>query len=146
MPESAAEPGTSPGRAPAPGGAPGGGVFAPGGASVGGLQRALAAGTLTSAGITAFYLERIHRLNPALHAVITVSPEAAAEARASDVTARIMFPNGPMVTLITADSVTPVLSAAPGWAYGATALQPRVRPRPPSWTARSSGSANWARS
>ena len=96
MPESPAEPGTSPGPAPAPGGAPGGGVFAPGGASVGGLQRALAAGTLTSAGITAFYLERIHRLNPALHAVITVNPAATAEARASDVTRAGGSPRSPL--------------------------------------------------
>ena len=81
MPESPAEPGSPSSAAPAPGGASVGGAS---GASVGGLQRALSAGTLTSAGITTFYLERIHRLNPALHAVITVNPDAAAEARASD--------------------------------------------------------------
>jgi amidase len=55
-----------------------------GGATVAGLQRALSSGSLTSAGLTAFYLERIERLNPDLHAVITVSPHAPAEARASD--------------------------------------------------------------
>ncbi len=81
MPESPAEPGSPSSAAPAPGGASVGGAS---GASVGGLQRALSAGTLTSAGITTFYLARIHRLNPALHAVITVNPDAAAEARASD--------------------------------------------------------------
>ncbi|HEY0718218.1 MAG TPA: amidase [Streptosporangiaceae bacterium] len=53
-------------------------------ASVGGLQRAMSAGTLTSAEVTAFYLERIHRLNPALHAVITVDAGAGEQARASD--------------------------------------------------------------
>jgi len=96
MPESPAEPGTPPGPAPAPGGALGGGAPAPGGASVGGLQRAMSAGTLTSAGITAFYLERIHRLNPALHAVITVNPDAAAEARASDAARAGGAPRGPL--------------------------------------------------
>jgi amidase len=44
----------------------------------------MSAGTLTSAEVTAFYLERIARLNPALHAVITVNPEAGEQARASD--------------------------------------------------------------
>ena len=48
------------------------------------LQHALAAGELTSEALTAFYLERVARLNPDLHAVITVSREAAAEAAASD--------------------------------------------------------------
>ena len=56
----------------------------PGGASVSGLQRAMSAGTLTSAEVTAYYLERIYRLNPALHAVITVNADASEQARASD--------------------------------------------------------------
>jgi amidase len=55
-----------------------------GSASVGGLQRAMSAGTLTSADATAFYLARIDRLNPALHAVITVNRLAGEQARASD--------------------------------------------------------------
>src|SRR5260370_19229984 len=55
-----------------------------GGATVAGLQQALSSGLLTSAGLTAFYLARIKQLNPGLHAVLTVSPEALAEARASD--------------------------------------------------------------
>ena len=55
-----------------------------GSASVGGLQRAMSAGTLTSADATAFYLDRIDRLNPALHAVITVNRSAGEQARASD--------------------------------------------------------------
>ena len=49
-----------------------------------GLQQALSSGLLTSAELTAFYLARIERLNPQLHAVIEVSPVAADEARASD--------------------------------------------------------------
>src|SRR5207253_11406390 len=44
--------------------------------SLAGLQAALAAGTLSSAALTGFYLQRIERLNPALHAVITVNPNA----------------------------------------------------------------------
>jgi amidase len=54
------------------------------GATVAGLQRALSSGSLTSAGLTAFYLDRIERLNPDLHAVISVSPHAAADAAGSD--------------------------------------------------------------
>jgi amidase len=53
-------------------------------ATVAGLQRALSSGSLTSAAATAFYLDRIERLNPSLHAVISVSPHAPAEAAASD--------------------------------------------------------------
>ena len=41
-------------------------------------------GSLSSAELTAFYLERIERLNPDLRAVITVSPAAAEQAAASD--------------------------------------------------------------
>ena len=48
------------------------------------LQQAMAAGTLTSAALTARCLDRIAALNPRLRAVITVSPEAAAEAAARD--------------------------------------------------------------
>ena len=48
------------------------------------LRQAMAAGTLTSAALTARCLDRIAALNPRLRAVITVSPEAAAEAAARD--------------------------------------------------------------
>jgi amidase len=54
------------------------------GATVTRLQEALSSGSLTSADLVAFYLARIDRLNPDLHAVITVSPDALAQARASD--------------------------------------------------------------
>ena len=53
-------------------------------ASVAALQAELAAGRLTAAALTAFYLQRIDRLNPALHAVLEVNPDAPAEAAASD--------------------------------------------------------------
>jgi len=55
-----------------------------GAASLASLQAAMAAGRLSSAVLTDFYLRRIERLNPALHAVVTVNPAAAAEAAASD--------------------------------------------------------------
>jgi len=54
------------------------------GATVAALQRALSSGSLTSAALTASYLDRIERLNPGLHAVISVSANAPAEAAASD--------------------------------------------------------------
>jgi amidase len=53
-------------------------------ATVARLGQALNAGSLTSAGLTAFYTDRIERLNPGLHAVISVSPDAPAQAAASD--------------------------------------------------------------
>jgi amidase len=53
-------------------------------ATVAALRQALADGALTATELTAFYSGRIERLNPALHAVISVSPHAAAEARACD--------------------------------------------------------------
>jgi len=53
-------------------------------ATVAALRQALADGALTATELTAFYSSRIDRLNPALHAVIGVSPQAAAEARAYD--------------------------------------------------------------
>jgi amidase len=62
----------------------GGSGIRAGDATVAGLQQAMASGSLTSAELTAFYLERIERFNPDLHAVITVSPAAAEHARASD--------------------------------------------------------------
>ena len=63
---------------------PGGSGLDPGAAAVAALRQALADGALTAAELTAFYSSRIERLNPVLHAVISVSPQAAAEARASD--------------------------------------------------------------
>jgi len=55
-----------------------------GDATVARLAAALGDGSLTAADLTAFYLARIGRLNPDLHAVITVSPTAGTEAAASD--------------------------------------------------------------
>src|SRR5262245_27763327 len=53
-------------------------------ATVAGLSRAMAAGTLTSAELVAFYLERITRHNPALGAVISVFGDAEERASAVD--------------------------------------------------------------
>src|SRR5262249_38825035 len=53
-------------------------------ATVAALRQALTEGTITAGELTAFYLSRIDRLNPALGAVITVSPDAATDAPASD--------------------------------------------------------------
>jgi amidase len=60
------------------------------------LSQALAAGTLTAAELTAFYLARIERLNPSLRAVITVSDDAAAEAAASDARRAAGATRGPL--------------------------------------------------
>jgi amidase len=65
-------------------------------ATVADLGQALAAGTLTAAQLTAFYLGRIERLNPALHAVISVSPTAAAQAAESDARRRAGQARGPL--------------------------------------------------
>ncbi|HTZ92057.1 MAG TPA: amidase [Streptosporangiaceae bacterium] len=55
-----------------------------GNATAASLGTALARGTITAAELTAFYLARIDRLNPALNAVIRTDPAAPAEAAASD--------------------------------------------------------------
>ncbi len=48
------------------------------------LQRDMNSHRLNSVSLTAFYLARIHQLNPALHAVIETNPDALREAVASD--------------------------------------------------------------
>ncbi len=48
------------------------------------LQRLMDRGRLTSVDLVKFYLRRIHKLNPKLNAVITVSPTALKDARAAD--------------------------------------------------------------
>jgi amidase len=65
-------------------------------ASVAGLQAEMASGVLSSAALTAFYLQRIDLLNPALHAVITVNLDALAEAEASDAARAADGPRGPL--------------------------------------------------
>jgi amidase len=48
------------------------------------LQELMDAHRLSSVQLVQFYLHRIKKLNPELHAVITVSPTARADARAAD--------------------------------------------------------------
>jgi amidase len=60
------------------------------------LQAAMASGALTSAALADFYLQRISRLNPALHAVITVNSDVGAEAAASDEARAADRPRGPL--------------------------------------------------
>ena len=50
-------------------------------ASLAGLQAEMASGALSSAALTGFYLQRIDRLNPALHVVITVNLDGAGRGR-----------------------------------------------------------------
>lgn len=52
------------------------------------LQQDMAGHRLTSQQLTGAYLERIRRLNPRLHAVVTVNPDAMALARRSDTVRR----------------------------------------------------------
>ncbi len=68
----------------------------PASASVAGLRQAMAEGRLTATALTRHYLDRIEQLNPALHAVITVSPDAMAEAAASDRAQESGQPRGPL--------------------------------------------------
>jgi amidase len=64
--------------------------------SLAGLQAAMASGELTSRALTGFYLHRIDRLNPALHAVITVNVHAGTDAAASDARRAQRGPRGPL--------------------------------------------------
>src|SRR5271156_3877104 len=76
-------------------------------ASLAELQAAMAVGELTSTELTSFYLQRIDRLNPALHAVITVNLNAGPEAAASDAARARSGPRGPLdrIPLLVKDNV-----------------------------------------
>ncbi len=78
-----------------------------GAATLAALQAEMAAGALNSATLTGFYLQRISRLNPALHAVITVNTEAEAEAQARDAARAANGPRGPLdgVPVLVKDNV-----------------------------------------
>jgi amidase len=67
-----------------PGQTIGGTGLDPHAATVAALRQALATGTLTAQDLTAFYSSSIERLNPVLHAVISVNPHAPGDAKASD--------------------------------------------------------------
>jgi amidase len=70
--------------------------IAPATAALAALRGALESGKLTSEALTSYCLNRIRKLNPALHAVISVSPDAAAEAAASDEERAANGPRGPL--------------------------------------------------
>src|SRR5579863_2323239 len=100
------------------------------------LQTAISAGELTSSELTSFYLQRIDRLNPALHAVITVNLNAGSEAAASDAARAADGARGPLdgVPVLVKDNVQvagmpttagspALLSAEPGDAFLVTLLR-----------------------
>jgi amidase len=61
------------------------------------LQRAMAAGRLTSVALTRFYLDRIQRVDrPLLHSVLAVGPDALDQAKASDARRKKGALRGPM--------------------------------------------------
>lgn len=64
--------------------------------SVAQLRQAMADGQLTATALTQHFLSRIEGLNPALHAVITVSHDAMAQAAASDRAWASDKPRGPL--------------------------------------------------
>jgi amidase len=60
------------------------------------LWQAMADSRLTATALTQHYLDRIAEVNPALHAVITVLPDVAEQAAASDAAWRSGRPRGPL--------------------------------------------------
>src|ERR1700678_1884051 len=77
-------------------------------ASTGGdPTRAMAESRLTATALTRHYLDRIADVNPALHAVITVLPDAAEQAAASDAAWRSGRPRGALegIPILVKDSV-----------------------------------------
>src|SRR5213596_922819 len=71
------------------------------------LQAAMASGALTSAGLTMGYIKRIQSLNPTLHAVIELNPDAVAIAAALDNERRARNVRGPLhgIPLLVKDNI-----------------------------------------
>jgi amidase len=95
--------------------------------SVSELRQAMADGRITATALTRHYLDRIEELNPALHAVITVSPDALAEAAASDRALASGEPRGPLegIPVLVKDNVQ--VAGLPTTA-GSSALLPALAP------------------
>src|SRR5260221_11857447 len=89
------------------------------------LSQAMAAGTLTSAELARFYTERIERHNPALGAVMSVSADAAEQARAVDQARAAGAELGPLagVPVLIKDNISvagsPATAGSPALAGGA---------------------------
>ena len=94
--------------------------------SVAGLRRAMAVGGLTATGLAQRCLDRIAAVNPALGAVIAVTPDALDQAAASDAAVRAGLPRGPLegIPVLVKDNVQ--VAGAPATA-GSPALL-AVRP------------------
>jgi amidase len=77
-------------------------------ATVANLSQALTVGSLTAAELADFYLARIDAINPQLRAVISVSPDAAGDAAASDTRRATGSPRGPLdgVPVLIKDNVS----------------------------------------
>ena len=77
------------------------------------LTQAMAESRLTATALTRHYLDRIAEVNPALHAVITVLPDAAEQAAASDAAWRSGRPRGALegIPVLVKDNVQ--VSGAP---------------------------------
>jgi amidase len=71
------------------------------------LQAAMGSGQLTSAGLTMGYIKRIQSLNPTLHAVIEVNPNAIAIATSLDIERRAGHLRGPLhgIPLLVKDNI-----------------------------------------
>ncbi|HEY0935404.1 MAG TPA: amidase [Trebonia sp.] len=65
-------------------------------ASVAGLRQAMAGGDATATAVARHYLDRITDVNPALGAVLAVSPDVLEQAAASDAAWRSGLPRGPL--------------------------------------------------
>src|SRR6202789_3574596 len=84
------------------------------------LTQAMAESRLTATALTRHYLDRIADVNPALHAVITVLPDAAEQAAASDAAWRSGRPRGALegIPVLVKDNIqvagAPTTAASPG--------------------------------
>jgi transcriptional regulator with XRE-family HTH domain len=91
------------------------------------LQHEMTVGRLTSAALTQYYLFLIEKLNPTLRAIISVSPDALAEAAASDQARASGRPRGPLegIPVLIKDNIQvagiPTTAGSPALASAQTA-------------------------